>query len=128
VPVAEDAENRPEGIGGSARECETVKFQILDIRPWNNGTSVPKPKAEPNPLAAAQAVQIALSPAPSPAPAAETGSVLVKSTPDDADVSIDGQFMGNTPSRLNLPARRTHRLCEHIRLQDLAKKDCAHPR
>jgi hypothetical protein len=31
-------------------------------------------------------------------------TVLVKSTPDGAEITIDGKFMGTTPSTLNLPA------------------------
>jgi len=31
-------------------------------------------------------------------------AVLVKSTPDGADITINGKFMGTTPSTLNLPA------------------------
>ncbi len=37
-------------------------------------------------------------------PAAQTGKVLVTSTPDGAEVSVDGEFMGNAPATLNLPA------------------------
>lgn len=36
--------------------------------------------------------------------AAETGSVTVKSTPDGADITADGWFVGNAPSTLKLPA------------------------
>jgi hypothetical protein len=32
------------------------------------------------------------------------GSVLVKSIPDGADISVDGRFIGNTPSTLKLLA------------------------
>ena len=39
---------------------------------------------------------------------AETGSVSVKSTPDSADVSADGNFAGNTPATLKLtPGKHT---------------------
>ncbi len=40
--------------------------------------------------------------APSGAKTAENGTVSVKSTPDGADVSADGDFMGNTPASLML--------------------------
>jgi PEGA domain len=47
------------------------------------------------------------APAANPAPAAEAEvqacSVFVKSTPDGADITVDGNFVGNTPSNLKLP-------------------------
>jgi len=40
--------------------------------------------------------------------AAETGTVSVKSTPEGADVSSDGNFMGNAPASLKLsPGKHT---------------------
>ena len=46
------------------------------------------------------------APAPQqPAPSVSgVSAVLLKSTPDGADITIDGKFMGTTPSTLNLPA------------------------
>jgi len=41
-------------------------------------------------------------------PAAETGIVSVKSTPDAADISADGNFVGNAPASLKLgPGKHT---------------------
>jgi hypothetical protein len=45
----------------------------------------------------------ALVPAASNAEA-ETGSVIVKSTPDGAEITVDDNFVGNTPSTLRLKA------------------------
>jgi PEGA domain len=36
--------------------------------------------------------------------ATETGSIVVVSTPDGAEVSVDGAFVGNAPATLKLPA------------------------
>lgn len=47
------------------------------------------------------AVQPAVQPALPPAPQ-EPSTVIVKSTPDGAEITVDGRFMGNTPSTLQL--------------------------
>ncbi len=39
---------------------------------------------------------------PSGAPASETATVVVKSTPDGADITVDGKYVGSTPSTLRL--------------------------
>lgn len=38
------------------------------------------------------------------APGAELAAITVKSTPDGADITVDGKFLGNTPATLRLPA------------------------
>lgn len=71
--------------------------------------------AAPSPAPAPQAVaQPAVpSPAPAPAPTAQPAApaavepenlatVNVKSTPDGADITVDGKFVGNAPSTLRL--------------------------
>lgn len=53
----------------------------------------------------AQPVAAAPAPAPQPAPANSTdepSTVVVKSTPDGADVTVDGKFVGSTPSTVKL--------------------------
>jgi len=45
---------------------------------------------------------LAVAAATTATPAATTGSVNVKSTPDGADITIDGKFLGSTPSKLQL--------------------------
>jgi serine protease Do len=47
---------------------------------------------------------LAASLATNPAPNAGYGSINVSSTPDGADVYVDGKFVGNTPETLKLPA------------------------
>jgi hypothetical protein len=68
-----------------------------------------KPATEPaQPAAAAApapAKRVAVAPAPAPAPAPvpeELSTVVLKSTPDGADVTVDGKFMGSTPSTVRL--------------------------
>src|SRR5712692_5657942 len=49
-------------------------------------------------------------PAVAPAPQSGTGleatlsAIKIKSTPDEAEITVDGKYMGNTPSTLRLPA------------------------
>ena len=43
----------------------------------------------------------AVQPVP-PSPPQEPSTVVVKSTPDGADITVDGKYMGNTPSTLQL--------------------------
>jgi hypothetical protein len=50
-----------------------------------------RPAATPQPVAAVVA-------APAPAPAVLTGKLSVGSVPDGADIEVDGSFVGNTPS------------------------------
>jgi hypothetical protein len=54
-----------------------------------------------NPASGAQAAPPAAAPA-APNPAAEPSTVVIKSTPDGADITIDGKFIGNTPSTVKL--------------------------
>jgi hypothetical protein len=58
----------------------------------------PKPAAEPAPQPTAQPA------APAAAEPENLATVNVKSTPDGADITVDGKFAGNAPSTLRLPA------------------------
>jgi hypothetical protein len=67
------------------------------------------PSATPAPTQ--PTAQPAAQPTAPPAPATATApapedlcTVVVKSTPDGADITVDGNFAGNTPSTLRLPA------------------------
>jgi len=44
-----------------------------------------------------------LPPAPAAAKSVELATVVVKSDPDGADISVDGKFVGNAPSTMQLP-------------------------
>jgi hypothetical protein len=53
-------------------------------------------KPNPKPPAAAEHAETGPSPASAPqTPAADIKIVLIKSTPDGADISVNGQFIGN---------------------------------
>jgi PEGA domain len=56
----------------------------------------------------ARAAKLAVAPAPQTAvggtPASSAASISVSSTPSGADIEVDGNFVGNTPSALQLPA------------------------
>ena len=56
--------------------------------------------------AAAQNKAAASQPSAAPAPAATptTAKLSVASTPDGADIEVDGSFVGNTPSDIDVPA------------------------
>lgn len=53
----------------------------------------PKPQTETQPSSAAPA---------SATQASELTSIMIKSTPDGADIAVDGKFLGSTPSTLQL--------------------------
>lgn len=70
------------------------------------GAPVPAQASSLAPAAAAgQAAKQAAPPSPAQeGSAATTGNVTLKSTPDGADITVDGWFVGNSPSTLKLPA------------------------
>jgi len=84
-------------LGGSVQDaCEAITKDWTEhgaaIRAATAEQS--KPAANPPPAAATIA-----TPAPVPAPAgALTGKLAVASVPDGADIEVDGSFVGNTPS------------------------------
>ena len=53
---------------------------------------------------AGQAAPVAVAPPAIAATSIEVNSVLVKSTPDGADITVDGKYVGSTPSTLKLAA------------------------
>jgi hypothetical protein len=84
-------------LGGSVQDaCEAISKDWADhglaIRAAAAGaaTEQSKPVAAPQPAAAA---------AP---PAASTGKLSVASVPDGADIEVDGSFVGNTPSDVQI--------------------------
>jgi hypothetical protein len=62
------------------------------------GTSLPPAAAPARPVAA----QPAPAAPPAEAAAEDMTTVVVKSTPDGSDVTVDGKYMGSTPSTLRL--------------------------
>ena len=57
-----------------------------------------------------------------PVAAAETATVTLKSTPDSADVSVDGNFMGNTPASLKLAAGKHTVKVSHAGYKDWSRE------
>lgn len=54
--------------------------------------------------------------------AAETATLTIKSTPDSADVSVDGNFMGNTPASLKLAAGKHTVKVSHAGYKDWSRE------
>ena len=92
-------------LGGSVEEaCKGIAAHWANHKPAEGaaaeGRALDDPPAHPQPAAAA--VPAVLN-SGSPAPAANPGARLnIKSNPDAADIEIDGNFVGNTPSSLEL--------------------------
>jgi len=57
-----------------------------------------------------------------PVATAETATVTLKSTPDAADVSVDGNFMGNTPASLKLAAGKHTVKVSHAGYKDWSRE------
>ena len=56
----------------------------------------------PAPMAPAQPVAAPTAPAPAPASTEDLSTVVLKSTPDGADITVDGKYVGSTPSTMRL--------------------------
>src|SRR6185437_13968896 len=53
---------------------------------------------------------------------AATATLTLKSTPDAADVSVDGNFMGNTPASLKLAAGKHTVTVSHVGYNDWSRE------
>ena len=71
-----------------------TKFNTYVDRDQEVTLAAPTPAQEPPP---------AVHATPPPPPPQEPSTVVVKSTPDGADITVDGKFVGSTPSTLQLP-------------------------
>jgi hypothetical protein len=83
-------------LGGSVQDaCEAI------LRDWTEHGSAIRAAALAD---AAEQSTPAVAPVAvlSPAPAALTGKLSVSSAPDGADIDVDGSFVGNTPSDIQL--------------------------
>ncbi len=74
----------------------------LTVRPSYTSSSDNPTPAAPTPPALTPRPQAAPQPAPAAA-AAELATIVVKSIPDGADITLDGKFVGSTPSTVRLP-------------------------
>ena len=108
APVAVSEEDRkyvPTALGATVAK-EPASPPITQTPTQTGAVS---PRNEPTQPATAA---IAPEPAPQPAPAiaapipqqTEPANVVIKSTPEGAEITIDGKFVGSTPSTLRLTA------------------------
>jgi hypothetical protein len=87
-------------LGGSVQEaCEAI------LKDWPlHGAQLREAAlaAASGKASAPQSVPAASAPV-SPVPSAASGKLSVGSTPDGADIEVDGSFVGNTPSSVQVP-------------------------
>lgn len=91
-------------LGGSVEEaCKGIAAHWANHKPAEgavaDGRVLEDPPARPQPAAAAVPAMLTSPAAPAANPAARLN---IKSNPDAADIEIDGNFVGNTPSSLEL--------------------------
>ena len=67
------------------------------------GTEISAYVAADKPISSAALPTEAVSPQPA-SPATDVSTIIVRSTPDGAEITIDGKFMGTTQSTMKLPA------------------------
>jgi hypothetical protein len=87
-------------LGGSVQDaCEAIKADWAvhgsAIREASMAAADP-PRKDPPPQPAAM-------PAPSAPPTTATGKLSITTIPDGADIEVDGSFVGNAPSEVQLP-------------------------
>jgi hypothetical protein len=92
------ATGAPIAVAEEDRKFVPVGVEVVTAETTEETPSQPEeaPPAAPAPAAAA--------PAPAAPVAPETTSVVLKSNPSGAEVTVDGRYMGSTPSTLKLPA------------------------
>ena len=80
--------------------------RIKDVLAQNSSAKDPEPKPseseKPKPPAEAASQPTAPPALTAPAEPVKPATVLVKSTPDGAEITVDGKLVGNTPSTLRL--------------------------
>jgi hypothetical protein len=93
-------------LGNSVKDACTAIVSDFDQSPQKPISSPDETVHEPHPViitVPSQPVAPIVDPDPSNNTAEELVSLLVKSTPDGGDISVDGKFVGNSPSTLKLP-------------------------
>lgn len=78
------------GETGKTPNQAEAKSEPSEALPGNSGLAVAPARSSATTVAAAT-------------PVASTGKLFVASVPDGADIEIDGSFVGNTPSDVQLP-------------------------
>lgn len=100
-------------LGGSVQDaCEAIKadwavhgaaLRAASSAPAAAPAAPPAPAANAAPPIIAAKAPPASTPSPAPATsAAATGKLSISSNPDGADIEIDGNFVGNAPSTLQI--------------------------
>ncbi|MGO9126205.1 MAG: PEGA domain-containing protein [Terriglobales bacterium] len=93
-------------LGGSVQDaCEAITSDWAAHGKEIRAASAPPPAAQPAPAPAPDHVGTGASPVQAEqSPAAAAAQLQVTSTPDAADIEIDGSFVGNTPSTVGVAA------------------------
>jgi len=79
---------------------KTKAIEMLQAGATNN---LWEPEAQRRATDAAARIRSTMTEAPLPSAAATAGRLSVSSTPEGADIEVDGNFVGNTPSQLSIP-------------------------
>ncbi len=90
-----------EKLGLAASELAT-KTKTIALLQGYAGNSSWEPEAQRRAAEAATRIQSTIPQTPSPGAAIPTGKLSVSSTPAGADIELDGNFAGNTPSELSV--------------------------
>ena len=87
-------------------KLDITKFQAVSPPPTPaSGSAAPAPASGNNTPAPAPDISAPVSAPASSAPAStDQAHLQVSSTPDGADIEIDGSFVGNTPSTIGVTA------------------------
>jgi hypothetical protein len=95
-------------LGNSVKDACGAIVSDFEHNPRKPISSSAETLHESTPASAAAPTQPVASAVSTPAPSTAAdglANVVVKSTPDGADISVDGIFVGNTPSTLRLSPR-----------------------
>src|SRR6185437_14753644 len=90
---------KPGSAKGSSEKESSQQANSGKVRGKELGNDAPQIKPKPD---AAESTSTTAT--TSTTPSAGTATIAVKSSPDNAEVSVDGNFMGNTPASLKLGA------------------------
>jgi hypothetical protein len=84
-------------LGSSVQDaCEAI------LADWSSHGAAIRAASAPAPIQPVMSTTVATPAAPTSATAPQMGKLSVSSTPDGADIEIDGSFVGNTPSDMQV--------------------------
>ncbi len=87
---------------GVASKDEAVKTKAMQMEQAYATDNQWEPESRHRAAEGAARIQSTIKPATPATPAAVSGKLAVSSTPTGADIELDGNFMGNTPSDLSI--------------------------